>query len=151
MMIRDHRNGDGIAGAARAGVAVGEKVAAGHAPGLDNFNAEETASARKKGAIVSSDETEAHETNERNFAILNGADAGLSWGGNGTVQTSRERGAEAIPGSAARASGIAPSTVAGPSPTPSNFGRAAAPDSPRGSSGNHNAEAIFKNTTYGRS
>jgi hypothetical protein len=85
MIVRDHRNGDGILGAARAGVAAGERVATGHAPGLDTFNEEKTAKAGKEGALVSSDE----------------------------------------------------------SPD--------APDSPRGASGNMNAQAIFENTTYGRS
>jgi hypothetical protein len=146
--VFDHRSGDaGIVGAAKAGVRAGERLAQGH---VDNYNEEETAKAKKEGAVVSSDE---HETHERNLEILRGAtpgassDAGLSWGQSGGVQTSHERGAETIPPSAAGSTGIMPSMVAGPSPTPSDFGRPSQPD------GNHNqswnAEQIFSGTKIG--
>jgi hypothetical protein len=150
--VFDHRfpAHDGVVSTARAGAAAGERVAEGHVPGLDNLNSEKMAEAKKEGAVVSSDENEVHE---RNLEILRGAtpaassDAGLSWGQSGGVQTSHERGAETIPPSAAGSTGIMPSMVAGPSPTPSDFGRPSQPD------GNHNqswnAEQIFSGTKIG--
>ena len=146
--IVDHRNGDSIASAARTGAAIGEKVAQGH---VDNYSEEETAKAKKEGAVVSSDENATHE---RNLEILRGAtpaaaseDAGLSWGQSGGVQTSRERSAESIPPSAAVSTGISPSMVPGPTPEPSTFSRPSEAD--RDHNQSWNAASIFERTKIG--
>lgn len=80
------------------------------------------------------EENASAEAHERNQEILRGdekpaaTDAGMSWGGAGGTQTSRERNAETIPESAQQSMGIAPSVASGTSPKPTTLGRPLQPD-----------------------
>jgi len=114
---------DSIGSAVKAGAAAGEKIAAGKVPGVDNYNEEETAKAKKSGTVVS-------------------ADAGVSWGRGGETETTHERSQETIPSGAASAEGISPTLMTSVSPEPSTLGRPTVPVPANGAAGNWNMSEI---------
>jgi hypothetical protein len=114
---------DGISNAVKAGAAAGEKIAEGKVPGVDNYNEEETAKAKKSGTVVS-------------------ADAGMSWGRGGETETTHERSQETIPPGAASAEGISPTLMTSVSPEPSTLGRPTVPVPAHGAAGNWNMSEI---------